>query len=131
MREIRQSGSEGGGELPLSPYPYLSRGYFSSGAFSHKPVPTSQRIMMRMPNPTNAGQVGCGPAVGVAITLYWTGALEGQAQPGWNCATADWTCEGGSTIGIASYAASLATTATASPMGGHTPYANPPELTRF
>ena len=80
---------------------------------------------------TDHAVAGCGPAAGVAITLYWTGALEGQAQPGWNCAAADWTCEGGSTIGIASYAAALATTATASPMGGHTPYANPPELTRF
>lgn len=80
---------------------------------------------------TDHAVAGCGPAAGVAITLYWTGALEGQAQPGWNCATADWTCEGGSTIGIAAYAAALATTATASPMGGHTPYANPPELTRF
>ncbi len=80
---------------------------------------------------TDHAVAGCGPAVGVAITLYWTGALEGQAQPGWSCAAADWTCEGGSTIGIASYAAALATTALASPMGGHAPYPNPPELTRF
>ena len=80
---------------------------------------------------TDHAVAGCAPPAGVAITLYWTGALEGQAQPGWSCAAADWTCEGGSTIGIASYAAALATTATASPMGGHTPYANPPELARF
>jgi len=30
MREIRQSGSEGGGELPLSPYPYHWRRQESS-----------------------------------------------------------------------------------------------------
>jgi hypothetical protein len=73
---------------------------------------------------------GCGPAGGVPVTLYWTGAL-GQAQPGWNCANGDWTCEGGSTIGIDAYAAALGTPAKRSPMGGHTPYTNAPELTRF
>lgn len=74
---------------------------------------------------------GCAPASGVRVTLYWTGALQGVAQPGWSCASADWTCEGGSTIGIAAYAAALGTTAKQSPNSGHSAYANPPELTRF
>jgi hypothetical protein len=74
---------------------------------------------------------GCAPAGGVAVTLYWTGALAGQARPGWNCAEGDWTCEGGTTIGIDAYAAALGTPAKRSPMGGHTPYTNAPELTRF
>jgi len=74
---------------------------------------------------------GCSPARGVAVTLYWTGALEGQAQPGWSCAQADWTCDGGSTIGITAYAAALGTPSVASPMREHAPYPNPPELTRF
>ncbi len=74
---------------------------------------------------------GCAPAAGVRVTLYWTGALEGQAQPGWNCAAADWTCEGGSTIGIGAYAGALGTSAKRSIMSGHAAYADPPELTQF
>jgi hypothetical protein len=74
---------------------------------------------------------GCAPADGVPVTLYWTGALAGQARPGWNCANADWTCEGGTTIGIDAYAAALGTPAKRSPVGGHSPYTNAPELTQF
>ncbi len=74
---------------------------------------------------------GCAPAAGVAITLYWTGALASQSYPGWDCAEAGWTCDGGSTIGIVAYAAALGTPIKASPMGGHSPYLNPPELLRF
>jgi hypothetical protein len=74
---------------------------------------------------------GCAPAAGVSVTLYWTGALAGQSYPGWNCADADWTCDGGSTIGIDAYAAALGAPVKASPNSGHAPYLNPPELTRF
>lgn len=74
---------------------------------------------------------GCSPAPGVGVTLYWTGALEGTAQPGWSCAGGDWTCEGGTTIGIEAYAAALGTPAKHSPMGGHSPYTGAPELSRF
>lgn len=51
--------------------------------------------------------------------LYWTGALEGPAVPGWDCAKADWTCDGGSTIGISAYAAALVTTTIARPNTDH------------
>ena len=74
---------------------------------------------------------GCAPAAGVAITLYWTGALAGQSYPGWRCADADWTCDGGTTIGIGAYATALGAPTKASPMGGHSPYLDPPELLRF
>ncbi len=73
----------------------------------------------------------CAGASGVTVTLYWTGALEGQAVAGWNCALSDWTCEGGSTIGIAAYTNALSTVLKPSPAGGHSPYTNPPELTQF
>ena len=62
---------------------------------------------------------GCAPAKDVPVALYWTRALEGQAVPGWDCAKADWTCDGGSTIGIVAYAAALATTTIASPNTDH------------
>jgi hypothetical protein len=74
---------------------------------------------------------GCAPAPGVPAVLYWTGALEGQAVAGWDCAAADWTCEGGSTIGIASYAAALATTPVASPHTDHQEYTDAPEPARW
>jgi hypothetical protein len=79
---------------------------------------------------TDHAVTGCAPASGVAVTLYWTGALAGSG-PGWDCGSADWTCDGGSTIGIAAYTAALGTPAKASPNSGHSPYADPPELVRF
>jgi hypothetical protein len=76
------------------------------------------------------GVQGCAPARGVRAAVYWTGALA-QAAPGWSCAQADWTCEGGSTIGIDAYAAALGVSVKQSPMGGHQEYANPPELSAW
>lgn len=71
---------------------------------------------------------GCRRSVGIRVVLYWTGALEGIAQPGWNCAEQDWTCEGGSTIGIGSYEVALGVTRTQSPNRSHMPYDNAPQL---
>lgn len=70
----------------------------------------------------------CSPARGVRVALYWTGALEPTAQPGWDCASGDWTCEGGSTIGIDAYQAALGVGRKQSPHSTHTPYESPPEL---
>lgn len=71
---------------------------------------------------------GCRPAGGVRVALYWTGALEATAQPGWDCASQDWTCEGGTTIGIDAYQAALGVGRKQSPHSNHASYANPPEL---
>ena len=73
------------------------------------------------------GVDGCAPAAGVQVVLYWTGALEGQAVAGWSCTIADWTCEGGSTIGIAAYAKALGTPVRASPNHQHAAYFAAPE----
>jgi hypothetical protein len=70
----------------------------------------------------------CSPDASVGVTLYWTGALEGQAQPGWDCAEADWTCEGGHTIGIDAYAESLDTPLKPSPFDQHQSFLDAPEL---
>ena len=77
---------------------------------------------------TDSAVVGCRPNASVALTLYWTGALEKTAPPGWDCAKADWTCEGGSTIGIAAYATALGTDARPSPFDEHKWYLDAPEL---
>ena len=77
----------------------------------------------------DAGVEGCAPDPAVAVTLYWTGALDATAQPGWDCAEGDWTCEGGTTIGIDAYAAALGTEPLASPYSDHQWYLDAPELT--
>jgi hypothetical protein len=67
----------------------------------------------------------CAPAAAVRGRLYWTGTLE--APDAWKCAERDWTCDGGTTVGIWKYAANLKLQAARSASRGHTPYADPPE----
>jgi pimeloyl-ACP methyl ester carboxylesterase len=74
------------------------------------------------------GADGCHRPRGVRMTLYWTGALAATAQPGWNCAEQDWTCLGGSTVGIDAYAANLGTPVLKSPHDSHQPYTDAPQL---
>jgi pimeloyl-ACP methyl ester carboxylesterase len=71
--------------------------------------------------------LGCRPASGVDVTLYWTGALD-EAEPGWDCDEGNWTCEGGITIGIDAYAFALDTEVRESPYSDHQWYRDPPEL---
>ncbi|MGZ4724374.1 MAG: hypothetical protein ACXV8L_09210 [Ilumatobacteraceae bacterium] len=73
----------------------------------------------------------CTPGASVAVTLYATGALEKTAPPGWNCADGDWTCEGGTTIGISAYAQALGAVRQQSPHLDHEPYVDAPEATQF
>ena len=80
---------------------------------------------------TDEGVEGCEPDPSVHLTLYWTGAVDAQAQPGWDCAEADWTCEGGVTIGIDAYAAALGTEALESPFDDHQWHLDAPELTHW
>lgn len=74
---------------------------------------------------------GCAPPAEVSLTLYWTGGLAGTATPGWDCGDADWTCLGGSTVGIDAFAEGLGVPITPSPFDEHTPYGDAPELTAF
>ena len=74
------------------------------------------------------GADGCAPPAGVPLTMYWTGALDATAKPGWDCAAQDWTCEGGTTVGLDAYAASAGATVTRSPFGNHQWYMDAPEL---
>jgi pimeloyl-ACP methyl ester carboxylesterase len=74
------------------------------------------------------GADGCKPAAGVQLRLYWTGGLS-VATAGWSCAEQDWTCEGGSTIGIERYGRALATEVKPSIHSTHAEYASPPEQT--
>jgi hypothetical protein len=79
----------------------------------------------------DAAVEGCSPDPSVEVTLYWTGALEEQARPGWDCTEADWTCEGGRTIGIEAYADALGTQVRESPFDEHQWYVDAPELSAW
>jgi hypothetical protein len=70
---------------------------------------------------------GCAHDPSVAVTLYATGALEPPAVAGWHCADADWTCQGGTTIGIAAYSKALGAPRQQSPHTDHQPYTDAPE----
>jgi pimeloyl-ACP methyl ester carboxylesterase len=84
------------------------------------------RVVVDDPVP-DAGVEDCEPDPGVGVNLYWTGALEETAQPGWDCSEADWTCEGGQTIGIEAYADALGTEALPSPFTEHEWFVDAPE----
>jgi pimeloyl-ACP methyl ester carboxylesterase len=71
--------------------------------------------------------IGCQPRAGMKAALYWTGGLP-MATDGWSCASQDWTCEGGRTIGIARYARELGVEAAPSIHTTHAEYAAPPEV---
>jgi hypothetical protein len=73
----------------------------------------------------------CTPGASVAVSLYATGALEKTAPPGWNCSDGDWTCAGGTTIGISAYAQALGAVRQQSPHLDHEPYFDAPEATQF
>jgi hypothetical protein len=74
---------------------------------------------------------GCAPDPAVDVVLYWTGALAETAQPGWDCGEGDWTCEGGTTIGIDAYAAALGTDVLPSPHDAHEWFLDAPELDQW
>jgi hypothetical protein len=70
---------------------------------------------------------GCAPVAGVHVALYSTGALT-EATPGASCVPIDWTCQGGSLVGIDAYAAALGATIQTSPNTTHDWYRDPPEI---
>lgn len=76
----------------------------------------------------DAAVEGCAPAPSVDVVLYWTGALEGTALPGWDCESGGWTCEGGTTIGIDAYASALGAEVLDSPFDDHQWYLDAPEV---
>ena len=76
---------------------------------------------------TDLSSADCALAAGVELTLYWTDALTATAPAGTDCGRIDWTCEGGSTIGIDAYAAALGTAIQASPHEDHRWFLDAPE----
>jgi hypothetical protein len=70
---------------------------------------------------------GCARAVGVQVAMYWTGGLD-FAGPGFDCAAARWTCDGGSLVGRDAYAARIGVSVQPSVHRSHQPYVWPPEV---
>jgi hypothetical protein len=73
------------------------------------------------------GVESCAPTPGAKLRLYVTGALAGKGVAGAACASLDWTCQGGSTIGIDAYARFLGVPIAASSNTTHAPMRAPPE----
>ncbi|HEX4982734.1 MAG TPA: hypothetical protein VFV63_13600, partial [Ilumatobacteraceae bacterium] len=84
-------------------------------------------VVIDDPVPDN-GVADCMPSAAVAGALYWTGGLDAQAQPGTDCASIDWTCDGGTLIGIEPYAAALGLDVQPSPFSEHEWYLDAPEI---
>jgi hypothetical protein len=72
---------------------------------------------------------GCARSAGVHVALYTTGAIDMSA--GWDCRPDDWTCEGGTTIGTAAYAAAIGVGRQASIRTTHEGWDTPPERTAW
>lgn len=111
-------------------------GFSNGGAFAAKLACRGEALDGRLagvivddPVP-DAGVVPCAPSPGVKVALYWTGALT-QAVAGWSCQEQDWTCQGGTTIGIDAYAKALGVPAQPSPQKTHVPNRAAPELTAW
>ena len=78
--------------------------------------------------PPDEGVVDCAPAEGVDLALYWTGALDEQAQAGADCDDIGWTCAGGRLLGLDAYAEALGVDVQDSPYDEHRWYREAPEL---
>jgi len=78
--------------------------------------------------PPDEGVVDCAPAPGVARALYWTGALDEQAQAGADCDDVGWTCAGGRLLGLDAYAEALGVEVQDSPYDEHRWYRDAPEI---
>lgn len=79
----------------------------------------------------DGGTASCDPPGGVQRVLYWTGGLANQAPAGTDCGRIDWTCDGGSSVGIDAYAQRLGAPVTPSPFNSHQWHWNAPEVTSF
>ena len=77
---------------------------------------------------TDASAANCQPAASVEVALYWTTALEAQSAPGTDCGAMDWTCEGGTLIGIDAYSGDLGASVMPSPFSTHEWYRDAPEI---
>jgi pimeloyl-ACP methyl ester carboxylesterase len=73
----------------------------------------------------------CTRSEAMPVTVFWTGALDSTATPGQSCADIDWTCLGGSLVGIDAFAAGLGAEVTPSPLRSHEPYLDAPQLSAF
>lgn len=70
--------------------------------------------------------LGCAGNAAHRKRLYWTSDI--NIPDGWDCVAGDWTCEGGTAIGIARYEQALGLVRTPSVWTTHRPYDPPPEF---
>ncbi len=75
----------------------------------------------------DAATADCAPAASVEAQLYWTGGLLPTATVGTDCGDIDWTCEGGTIVGIDTFSTAAGLAITPSPFTEHRPYSDAPE----
>jgi pimeloyl-ACP methyl ester carboxylesterase len=79
----------------------------------------------------DASSADCEPAPDVGVALYWTAALEQEVPAATSCEPIDWTCEGGSTVAIETYAELLGTPVLPSPFHEHAMFSEAPEIAQW
>lgn len=112
-------------------------GFSNGGAFAGKLYCSGESLGGRLrgvvvddPVPDH-GVEPCAPASDVEEALYWSGELASTAQAGTDCGRIDWTCAGGSMIGIEAYGRALGATVQQSASTRHEPHPSPPEVARW
>jgi hypothetical protein len=114
---------------PIILHGFSNGASFAAALYCHGETFDGRLVRVVVDDPVTDHAVdGCAPDSTVAVTLYATGALERTAPPGWRCAEADWTCEGGETIGIEAWSHALGVPRQQSAHTDHQPYLDAPEL---
>ncbi len=80
---------------------------------------------------TDTATNGCAPAPGVGVSLYWTGVLDGDSQPGTDCDDNGYTCQDGVIIGVDAMAENLGVDWQQSPFDDHIWFLDAPEIEAF
>ena len=78
---------------------------------------------------TDTATDGCAPAANVDVVMYWTTAIAQPADT--DCAAIDWTCAGGTTVDVSTYASRMGTSVTPSPYTEHQWFWDAPEVLDF
>jgi hypothetical protein len=112
-------------------------GFSNGGGFAGKMLCRGETFGGRVvgfvlddPVTDRSADAGCARTPGVHVAMYWTGGLD-FAGPGFDCAAAGWTCDGGSLVGRDAYAARVGVGVQPSVHRSHQPFLWPPEVGRW
>lgn len=117
---------------PIIVHGFSNGASFAAALYCHGETFDGRLLRVVVDDPVTDHAVDdCAPHQSVAVTLYATGALEPPAVPGWHCSDADWTCQGGETLGIAAWSQALGVPRQQSTHTDHQPDRDAPELSEW